>query len=374
MIFFIYSERMISVWLQQSVLDYFPHRKLGFMLQVLGSQVSEIEAVFKTTTKTAQSLVKDSSSDVVNDMLKTLNDHKEVILKLRKELPDRSKTLKAILPNVESLETGIADLGRWLDQGEQLLQTHRLDGSGEATEARLERHKAYFSEITYQKSILESKNKVYQKVNSAKGKLKSVDFTPAEELMKSVNMRFQNCVTSAKNWEKRLENLARLWRLLQQKQNALSEWMDNAETVLEDKEDDPESLIRKHKLFFDRVNQKMLQDYLSVGEEILVQLEEQDKAGLKKEMTAIENRWKVRSRKSCQGMVEKGMSRDGEMNVMVWRKECHGLEEEMTGVEEGISWLGGRNIRGGERNVIGWKKECYGVEERMSGMEERMSG
>ena len=64
-------------------------------------------------------------------------------MKLRKEIPERIKYLKAVLPNVESLETGILDLKRWLEEGTQLLQSHKLDGSAEETDARLERHKVW---------------------------------------------------------------------------------------------------------------------------------------------------------------------------------------------------------------------------------------
>jgi nitrogen fixation/metabolism regulation signal transduction histidine kinase len=69
-----------------------------------------MENDFKVTTKTAQSLVKDSEQTLVNEMLQTLNVQKEVIVRLRKEIPERVKYLKAVLPNVESLETGILDL------------------------------------------------------------------------------------------------------------------------------------------------------------------------------------------------------------------------------------------------------------------------
>ena len=62
-------------------------------------------------------------------------------MKLRKEIPERIKYLKAVLPNVESLETGILDLQRWIDEGQNLLKTHKLDGTADETEARLEKHK-----------------------------------------------------------------------------------------------------------------------------------------------------------------------------------------------------------------------------------------
>ena len=49
----------------------------------------------------------------------------------------------------------------------------------------------FFAETTYQKSILESKNKVFQKISGTKPKLKNVDFSPADELMNTANSRFQ---------------------------------------------------------------------------------------------------------------------------------------------------------------------------------------
>lgn len=100
-----------------------------------------MENDFKVTTKTAQSLVKDSEQTLVTEMLQTLNVQKEVIVRLRKEIPERVKYLKAVLPNVESLETGILDLNAWLDKGEALLASHQLDGEQQAAEERLEKHK-----------------------------------------------------------------------------------------------------------------------------------------------------------------------------------------------------------------------------------------
>ena len=71
--------------------------ELCFVLQEFNTQVAQVESDFKVTTKTAQSLVKDSSQEVVNEMLQTLNTQKEAIVKLRKEIPERIKYLKVKL-------------------------------------------------------------------------------------------------------------------------------------------------------------------------------------------------------------------------------------------------------------------------------------
>nr|KAG5692778.1 hypothetical protein BaRGS_009394 [Batillaria attramentaria] len=240
----------LAGWLSgaQEILDqqipciHAPLKEHLLQLDEFNNQIAQVESDFKVTTKTAQGLVKDSSQDVVSTMLQTLNTQKEVIVKLRKEIPERIKYLKAVLPNVESLETGVLDLEQWLSEGEELLASHKLDATADAAEARLEKHK--------------------------------------------------NCVTSAKDWEKKLEAITRLWRSLVQRQQQLDEWLDNAQAVIDDNEDDSESLIRKHKTFFDRTDQKRLQEYQANGQEILKQLEPADQMPLKEIMTATEQRWK----------------------------------------------------------------------------------
>ena len=42
---------------------------------------------------------------------------------------------------VESLETGISDLDEWVQGGEELLNTHRIDNNINILEDRLEKHK-----------------------------------------------------------------------------------------------------------------------------------------------------------------------------------------------------------------------------------------
>lgn len=113
------------------------------------SQIPEKENDFKSITKTAQSLVKDSRLDVVSDMLQTLNAQKDVIVRLRKDIPKRIKYLKAMLPNVKSLENGISDLSVWLDKGESVLSANKMDGSQTQAEERLKKHKVYTYMLTY---------------------------------------------------------------------------------------------------------------------------------------------------------------------------------------------------------------------------------
>ncbi|BFZ08024.1 hypothetical protein BsWGS_11063 [Bradybaena similaris] len=260
-------------------------------LDKCNADIQEAEKNFKITTKTAQSLIKDSSDEDVKDMVKTLNTQKEVIIKLKKEIPEKIKYIKAVLPNVESLETGILDLQTWLTEGEKLIKSHKSYGSADETEKQLDRHKAYFTETTYQKSILESKNKVFQKISFAKDKLKNIDFTPVENLITSANERFQIIVTNAKELECKLEKLARLWRSLQQKQQKLKNWLDAAENVLDESQGDPEILISKHKIFFDNADHHLMSDYETSANDLLQQMSAAEHKLLSDTLGHLKERW-----------------------------------------------------------------------------------
>ena len=101
-------------------------------------------------------------------------------------------------------------------------------------------------------------------------------------------------MSSAKDWEKKLDNLSRLWRVLSQKQQVVENWLDQAQIVLDDCEDDYDSIIRKHKAFFVRIDERMLQDYTRAAKDILAVLDDEDRAPLIESMENIQGRWEVR--------------------------------------------------------------------------------
>lgn len=112
-------------------------------------------------------------------------------------------------------------------------------------------------------------------------------------LLQKMFIYLQNCITAAKDWEKKLENLSRLWKVYSQKEQALVAWLQQAETVIKDNEDDTDSLIRKHKGFFNRIDKRLLDDYLRSGQDILMVLDDGDKAELQQDMASVQEKWKV---------------------------------------------------------------------------------
>ena len=66
---------------------------------------------------------------------------KERLVRVRRELPERMKPLKSLVSQVESLEHGMADLNKWISEGEALIDTHKVDGNINSVEDRLDKHK-----------------------------------------------------------------------------------------------------------------------------------------------------------------------------------------------------------------------------------------
>lgn len=81
--------------------------------------------------------------------------------------------------------------------------------------------------------------------------------------------------------------------MLQQREDTVEAWLQQAQAVLDDNEDDAESLIKKHKTFFGRADQKMMDDYLRAGQDILMVLDEPDRIDLQQSIARLENKYKV---------------------------------------------------------------------------------
>ncbi|XP_074648980.1 muscle-specific protein 300 kDa-like isoform X3 [Tubulanus polymorphus] len=195
----------VEALLEKTIPCSYPQiKELLHALEKAQSEVEGIQTDFKTMSKIGQSLVKESSQETINEMLGTLKVIKERIIKVQKEVPDRVKGLKNMLPQVESLETGISDISHWLDNAEAVLVGNSPDSSNiESIADKLEKHKALFSETTYYKSMLEGKNKVFQKMQRAG--VKNVDTAEMEQTFNDLKERFQHVLFHAPIRQMKLE-------------------------------------------------------------------------------------------------------------------------------------------------------------------------
>ena len=107
-------------------------------------EMTDIESKLKNTTRTGQTLAKSSPKETVDQMLETLRNYTESFKSNRKSVTEKLKYAKIVLPNLESFEHGLASINSWVDDGEELLVKHQLDGDFNKVENWLEAHKVRF--------------------------------------------------------------------------------------------------------------------------------------------------------------------------------------------------------------------------------------
>ena len=71
-------------------------------MQAVNSEMEAAEDDFKSVSKAAQSMVKESSPALIKQMLDELKVVKERLVKVRRDVPERLKPLKTLLPQVSS--------------------------------------------------------------------------------------------------------------------------------------------------------------------------------------------------------------------------------------------------------------------------------
>ena len=110
------------------------------LLQAIQLEAKQQESDFKALSSTAQSISQSCSDAEAKDMIATLRKIRDRLLRANKDAAEREGRVAQFVPQVEALEKGVGDLTAWLDGGEQLLASHRIDGDILEVEARLAKH------------------------------------------------------------------------------------------------------------------------------------------------------------------------------------------------------------------------------------------
>ncbi|CAH1803094.1 unnamed protein product, partial [Owenia fusiformis] len=256
------------------------------------SEESKMEDDFKQVSKIAQSLVKSSVKDVVNKMLDTLKMLKERLVNSRKDLAQAIKSFKQVLTNVESLDHGISELDSWIQSGEEMLQSHKVFDTKADTQNRLQVHKNHFSQTVQFKTKWEEISRTFQRI--LKLNLTNLKASEKQQQLDRLSQRFRNLLSSAREWDQKLERSLRLWQIWEEASSPLLTWLDQSESYLDAVNSDVDSklLMQQHTTLFGTIDQNMLQQYLKTGQELANYMEEDDKVMLQKKMASVHARWK----------------------------------------------------------------------------------
>ncbi|XP_032294435.1 muscle-specific protein 300 kDa isoform X26 [Drosophila virilis] len=267
-------------------------RRYGEQLQQLASEIDDNEELFKTISRTFQSLIQDLSRDEVDKMMKLLKQEKESLVRIRAQMPAKLHLFHQLQIQQESLEAGQKEIHQWLSEAEQLLGTHNLAGGRESINEQLHKHKTYFSRTVYYRSMLESKNKVFQNLVKAVAADDKIDTAPAAQQMQQLNERFNYVIQNAGKWEQRLGDAAGGWSNFKDNERVVNEWLTRAESMLVEKHIESKTTIETQKYFFEQVNDRWMNDLVQSAQQLLNTLPSQEQPAVVQSVEQLQSRWK----------------------------------------------------------------------------------
>uniref|UniRef100_A0A8D8Q2T6 Nesprin-1 n=1 Tax=Cacopsylla melanoneura TaxID=428564 RepID=A0A8D8Q2T6_9HEMI len=225
-------------------------------VQVLSSEIEHNEDILKGISKCLQAMMNDMSRDEVVNLMDILKSEKEALVRVRAQLPTRLAECHQVQVQLEALEMGQDEIQKWLSNAEQHLKSLSLSGGKDNTKLMLERHKATFSKAIYYKSMLESKNKVVQNINSF------VECDDLVDKMNQLNTRFNNVTQEAQKWDQALAETTRCWHNMTEVTRVMEEWLGTATRLLSETAPGAHlsTSVETHRSFFSNINDRWIQD------------------------------------------------------------------------------------------------------------------
>ncbi|XP_033150837.1 nesprin-1 [Drosophila busckii] len=264
-------------------------RRYGEQLQQLASELDNNEELFKHISRTFQSLIQDLSRDEVDKMMKLLKQEKESLVRIRAQMPAKLHLINQLQIQQESLEAGQKEIHQWLSEAEQLLATHNL--GAQTLNEQLHKHKTYFSRTVYYRSMLESKNKVFQNLLKAVASDDKIDTTPAAQQMQQLNERFNYVIQNAQQWEQRFNDANAGWSQFKDHERLVSDWLSQAESMLLEQRIESKTTIETQKYFFEQINERWMSDLVQSAQQLLNTLPAPEQPSVVQSVEQLQKRW-----------------------------------------------------------------------------------
>uniref|UniRef100_A0A2A4K817 Calponin-homology (CH) domain-containing protein n=1 Tax=Heliothis virescens TaxID=7102 RepID=A0A2A4K817_HELVI len=258
----------------------------------LNSEIEHHEELFKTISRTFQNAIAEMPRDEVEGNMAKLKQQKEALVRVRATVPVKLHQYRQLLVQHESLESGQKEIGSWLDKAEEALRTSG-ETRREIISERYEIHRTFFSRTTYYRSMLESKNKVFQNIVKSADADRSADVTEQVKLMRDLNERFAHVSSEATRREADLQRLVRAWEDFDSKKRAVEEWASRAEALLADNRVDSKQAVDFHKRFFQGADERAVSELVRSGRELIELVSEEDRPSIVQTVEQLQQRWRA---------------------------------------------------------------------------------
>ncbi|XP_055538750.1 muscle-specific protein 300 kDa isoform X3 [Wyeomyia smithii] len=303
-------------------------------IKQIACEIESMEELFKSISRSFQALIKEYSRDEVDKMMHLMKKEKEALVCIRAQIPIKLHLFHQILTQQEALESGQKEISSWLDEAESLLISYAFTNDPEQTNNNIMKHKSFFSRTLYYKSMLESKNNVYQNLFKLSNTDKSVDFSDTSAIMKQLNERFSYVINNANDWEYKLQENKKIWENFNASLGKVESFIrqadlwQNASIAIEKK-----SEIENQLDFFRNVDQSMIAKLETHTEELLKFLPPQEQIAVITKVETIQKQWSdIISKIPCHIL-----KLEFKTNEITFNNCIHEIEKELNAEEQAFN-------------------------------------
>ncbi|ETN58450.1 calmin [Anopheles darlingi] len=267
-------------------------RRCETEIKQIACEIEAMEELFKSVSRCFQALIKEYSRDEVDRMMAMMKQQKESLVRIRAQIPIKLHLFHQLLTQQEALESGQREISQWLDEAENLLISYSFSNDPQQTKNNMAKHKAFFNRTLYYKSMLESKNNVFQNLLKLTDTDKSINMSEPSGKMKQLNDRFQYVINNANDWECKLQENLRVWENFNESKQKVEAFLRQAEgfqksAIPVEKESDAEAQLE----FFNTADQSSINKLEKYTEDLLKYLPPAEQQILIAKVQDIQRQW-----------------------------------------------------------------------------------
>ncbi|CAF0715881.1 unnamed protein product [Brachionus calyciflorus] len=260
-------------------------------MQKSSNDLDCLETNLKLISKLSQRIDLKNEKDKLNTFLNEIRSSEQKMFQMKNCVIDLSKKIVKMLPIVNSIENGLQEIEYWIVEGENLVRLEPDQYNFDEILRHIEKQKKHFDELKKHSNSI--KNKIQQLQSIRQLVTQNIDANELNNKLCKIKDQMNNLNTKRLKWEELFHAQQSLWRSFHSKTKQLEEWITNAQQIVNEKNDDYNFLIHKHKDFFDNINSEILNGFLGAGEKLFCLKNERDKLEIKTLMETLEGQWKM---------------------------------------------------------------------------------
>uniref|UniRef100_H3A1G7 Calponin-homology (CH) domain-containing protein n=1 Tax=Latimeria chalumnae TaxID=7897 RepID=H3A1G7_LATCH len=251
-----------------------------------------LEAQYKSITRTAQLLTKDTPQEEANQMLAAMTGIKDQLSKIKESFPPLLRESQQLLPPIEELEKQITTFHESLEKANQIIIGGELESQA-AVHFKQKHQDLTVCQENCKKasSLIEKNNQTVQKLLLSSKTLQHFNRSLLQKKVTEIQVTFQSMLKQAIEWRKQVEANSSLMKRFEETRIELEKVLWIAEAFLKEK-GNPEELLKKHTEFFGQLDQRVLNAFLKACDELTDILPEQEQQSLQETVRKLHKQWK----------------------------------------------------------------------------------